>query len=88
MCCSVVSDDQDLGSVSGGVTSPSSVHHMSSRHVSRDSSGHVSRSQAQLTYLLHMLLEAECLDWACVLATVLQASTETFFNHNHVKLVV
>ena len=70
---SVVSDDGDLGSVCGGLQSPTVVE-TSPRDPPRDSlrSGLVTRTRAQLTYLLHMLLEAECLDWAGVLAIILR----------------
>ena len=69
---SVLSDDGDLGSVCGGLQSPGVE--ASPRDPPRDSlrDSVVTRTQAQLTYLLHMLLEAECLDWAGVLAIVLR----------------
>ena len=69
---SVLSDDGDLGSVCGGLQSP--TVETSPRDLPRDSprDSLVTRTQAQLTYLLHMLLEAECLDWAGVLAIVLR----------------
>ena len=70
---SVLSDDGDLGSVCGGLQSPTVVE-TSPRDPPRDSlrDGLVTRTRAQLTYLLHMLLEAECLDWAGVLAIILR----------------
>ena len=67
---SVLSDDGELGSVCGGLQSPSVEARDPPRDSLRDSV--VTRTQAQLTYLLHMLLEAECLDWAGVLAIVLR----------------
>ena len=69
---SVLSDDGDLGSVCGGLQSP--TVETSPRDLPRDNlrDSLVTRTQAQLTYLLHMLLEAECLDWAGVLAIVLR----------------
>ena len=68
---SVLSDDGDLGSVCGGLQSPGVETRDPPRaSVLRDSV--VTRTQAQLTYLLHLLLEAECLDWAGVLAIVLR----------------
>ena len=75
---SVLSDEADLGSVSG-VQSPTVARvSQSAMDTPRDSdtssrdNGHVSRTEAKMTYLLHMLLEAECLDWAGCLALVLQ----------------
>ena len=73
---SILSDDGDLGSVCGGLQSPvtASVLETSPRDPPRDSlhESVVTRTRAQLTFLLHMLLEAECLDWAGVLAIVLR----------------
>ena len=64
---SIASDEGDLGSVSG-VQSPVAA-------TPRDTGseiGTVSRAEAQLTFLLHLLLEAECLDWASCVAVVLR----------------
>ena len=63
---SIASEEGDLGSVSGVQSTVA--------HTPRDSgseAGAVGRSEAQLTYLLHLLLEAECLDWASCVAVVL-----------------
>ena len=75
---SALSDEADLGSVSGlqspvtpgpPDTAPRDAGAgVRDRH--RDTV--VTRTQAKLTYLLHLLLEAECLDWAGCLAIVLQ----------------
>ena len=68
---SVASDNEDVASIcSPTVTTAPPVTSVPRHAPSRDN-GHVSRGQAQLTYLLHTMLEAECLDWACVLAIVL-----------------
>lgn len=64
---SIASDEGDLGSVSG-IQSPVTA---TPRDTASDS-GAVTRAEAQLTFLLHLLLEAECLDWAGCLAVVLR----------------
>jgi len=66
---SIASEEGDLGSVSG-VQSPVTATPRDSG--SEPGTGAVSRAEAQLTFLLHLLLEAECLDWASCVAVVLR----------------
>jgi len=73
---SVLSDDADLGSVSG-LQSPivatcQSDDTLSVPRVNNSRNNIVTKTEAKLTYLLHMLLEADCLDWAGCIALVLQ----------------
>ena len=63
---SIASEEGDLGSISGVQSTLANTPRDSGSEV-----GAVSRSEAQLTYLLHLLLEAECLDWASCVAVVL-----------------
>ena len=63
---SIASEEGDLGSISGVQSTVANTPRDSGSEA-----GTVSRSEAQLTYLLHLLLEAECLDWASCVAVVL-----------------
>ena len=63
---SIASEEGDLGSISGVQSTVANTPRDSGSEA-----GAVSRSEAQLTYLLHLLLEAECLDWASCVAVVL-----------------
>jgi len=73
---SVLSDDADLGSVSG-LQSPivATIQSEDTCPIPRVNNVRdtiVTKTEAKLTYLLHMLLEADCLDWAGCIALVLQ----------------
>ena len=73
---SVLSDDADLGSVSG-LQSPivATIQSEDTCPIPRVNNARdtiVTKTEAKLTYLLHMLLEADCLDWAGCIALVLQ----------------
>ena len=61
---SCLSDCEELGSVCGAASPPC--------HSPRQEAGTgVGKTEAQLTYLLHLTLEADCLEWAACLAILL-----------------